>query len=88
MTTAGRQNPSLYTWLVTAVQTNDDKLNRWLTFVDREARRHTVIDRTLSGTSDGPLTLPIRYVFKVMEIGPSAATKLAVGIVRGRISQQ
>ena len=71
-----------------AAKTGDDELNGWLTVVDREARRLTIIDRTLRADSSGPLTMPIRYVFKVMEIGPSAATKLAVGIVRGRFSQQ
>lgn len=66
-------------------KTRDDELHDWLTVVDREARRHAIIDRSLRAQNSGLLTMPIRFVFKIAEIGPVAATRLATGVILGRL---
>ena len=73
---------------MTRTLTEDDELDRWLTVVDRKTRRHGMVDRSLQGDQSGPLTIPLRFAFKVLEIGPVAASKLAFAVVANRLGRR
>jgi len=74
--------------LVTQAAPRDLQLERWLTTVDRKTRRHGMVDRTLRDDQTGPLTIPLRFGFKVLEIGPVAAFKLGFTIVANRVGHR
>ncbi len=73
---------------VTQVTTPDDALERWLGVVDRKTRRHGIVDRTLSDDRSGIFTIPIRFFFKVLEIGPGAASRLALAVVVNKLGRR
>jgi hypothetical protein len=79
--------PLNYTAAVTEIA-RDDELERWLSVVDRKTRRHGVVDRTLREDKSGPLTIPIRFGYKVLEIGPVEASKLAFRVVSSRLGRR
>ncbi|NEM91344.1 hypothetical protein [Galbitalea soli] len=66
----------------------DDELERWLQTVDRTTRRHGAVDRTLRDDRSGPLTIPIRFAFKVLEVGPSRALSLGMGVVAAKLGRR
>jgi hypothetical protein len=73
---------------VTQASGIDDAFERWLAVVDRKTRRHRIVDRTLSDDRSGVFTIPIRFFFKVLEIGPGAAFRLALAVVANKLGRR
>jgi hypothetical protein len=73
---------------VTQAPVREDELERWLTTVDRKTRRHGIVDKTLSDDRSGVFTIPIRFFFKVLEIGPGAASRLALAVVVNKLGRR
>ena len=73
---------------MTQTEPRDVQFDRWLSTVDRKTRRHGMVDRTLRDDQTGPLTIPLRFGFKVLEIGPVAAFKLGFTIIANKVGRR
>jgi hypothetical protein len=73
---------------VTQAPVTGDELERWLRAVDRKTRRHGIVDKTLRDDRSSVFTIPIRFFFKVLEIGPAAAFRLAVAVIVNKLGRR